>query len=122
MASENKGRVERGHTSIIAIISIIIALLSVFFTAGQMFITHQHNRFDETYASLSILYSRLQEHRAWMLDLDIDDREKVVPYYREARNMFLETEKALRIKNFDLARQRIGEAYTTLEKARQAVE
>ena len=122
MASENKGRVERGHTSIIAIISIIIALLSVSFTAGQMLITHQHNRFDETYDSVAMLSDRLTTHWEWVNSLPGDVREKALPYYREASNKFEQAEDELRQRNYDLARQRIGEAYVSLQKAKEAVE
>ena len=120
--SKNKSGVERGRTSIIAIISIIIALLSVSFTAGHLFTTREHNRFDETYDSLAMLYDRLQEHSAWVVTLPVDEREKAERYRSEARDTLLEAEKALRVKNFDLARQRIGEAYASLEKARAAVD
>ena len=88
MASKNKGGVEGRRTSIIAIISIIIALLSVCFTAGQMFITHQHNRFDETYDSIAMLHDRLNTFRDWVGTLEEDNREKALPYYREASNKF----------------------------------
>jgi hypothetical protein len=124
MTGKDKGGTKGMISFILSILSILIAGSSVGFTAAQMETTIEHNRFSETQDSLMMLYDRLLQYRAWVITLHEEYAiDTANAYYVEASSRFRQAEEELRERrNFDLARQWIGEAYVSLERGRETVE